>query len=137
MINRRELRHRVLSRIVKRSDGCWIWQGSLTRGGYGTYKAMGLATTAHRIAYLAWIGEIPSELELDHKCRNTDCVNPAHLEPVTHTENVRRGQKASRTHCVAGHEFTPKNTRIKPNGTRGCRTCNAAYLRAARRADPE
>ncbi len=106
-MDRRILRHRILARVQKAANGCWLWTSSSTNGGYGTYRTMGLSTTAHRIAYIAWLGEIPSGLELDHKCKNTRCVNPAHLEPVTHL----------------GHEFTPENTRIKNNGCRACVAC--------------
>lgn len=124
---RRELRHRVLRHVQKEPSGCWRWTGSTTNGGYGTYRTMGLATTAHRVAFIAWFGAIPEALELDHKCKNTLCVNPAHLEPVTHAENVRRAVKAQQTHCIHGHEFTPENTRMKKNGCRACRRCAALW----------
>jgi len=131
-MNLRELRRRVLRRVQK-SAGCWNWTGAATVGGYGTYRTMGLATTAHRVAYIAWFGAIPEGAELDHLCRNTRCVNPAHLEPVTHLENVRRSAKAQQTHCVNGHAFIPQNTRIKGNGCRACKACAAAHQRRLRR----
>lgn len=48
---------------------------------------------AHQVFYELHVGPIPRGLELDHLCQNPSCVNPAHLEPVTHAENVRRGAK--------------------------------------------
>lgn len=86
----------------------------------------------------------PSGLELDHLCHTNSqectggdtclhrrCVNPDHLEPVTHRVNTIRGLgfsgvAARKTHCMRGHEFTPENTYIKPNGTRRCKTCHRA-----------
>lgn len=66
---------------------CWIWQLSLTRDGYG-----GVAhSTAYKAVYEQHRGPVPDGLQLDHLCRVRACVNPDHLEPVTHIENVRRG----------------------------------------------
>lgn len=77
------------------------------------------------------VGPIPEGLSLDHLCRHPWCVNPAHLDPVEHAENVRRGasgikamaRAALQTHCKHGHEFTPENTRISAQGSRVCRAC--------------
>lgn len=72
---------------------CWIWTGHLTEDGYGRFKPTGLRSTvlAHKWLYERRHGGVPSGLELDHLCRNRACVNPAHQQPVTHVENVRRG----------------------------------------------
>jgi hypothetical protein len=88
------------------------------------------------VAYELFVGPIPEGLELDHLCRNPSCVNPAHLEAVTHRENVRRGDLhlvfGSRTHCTMGHEFTDENTYPRPTGGRGCRECRRERVRAYR-----
>lgn len=49
---------------------------------------------AHRLSYELFVGPIPDGYELDHLCRNRGCVNPAHLEAVTHRVNVLRGLAA-------------------------------------------
>ena len=85
---------RVLSRYVE-VDGCWLWTGG-RRGGYGRIKLAETGTVdAHRLSYEHHIGPIPDGLVIDHLCRNRSCINPAHLEPVTTAENIRRGEAGS------------------------------------------
>lgn len=115
--------------MVHKSNDCWVWQGGLSSNGYGTFSGSEHGTVAaHTYAYRDKQGFIPAGLELDHLCRNRACVNPAHLEPVTHQVNVLRGTappavNAAKTHCKRGHEFTPENTVIKSGPRRECRTC--------------
>lgn len=72
---------------------CWVWQLSITPNGYGQHaKPGGRGTTsAHRVYYEQERGPVPAGLDLDHLCRVRACVNPDHLEPVTRSENLRRG----------------------------------------------
>jgi hypothetical protein len=73
---------------------CWKWLGAVGSSGFGVFHAgpgRRLAL-AHRYAYEAFVGPIPAGLVLDHLCSNRRCVNPAHLEPVSYAENVRRGR---------------------------------------------
>lgn len=114
--------------VVETNAGCWEWQRNRDSRGYGRYRGTG----AHRWVYQQLVGPIPADLELDHLCRNPPCVNPAHLEPVTHAENVRRGHEALgtgpyTTHCPVGHPYDAANTYFKP-GTqhRACKICRAA-----------
>jgi hypothetical protein len=72
---------------------CWIWHGAITRG-YGTFrigKEVNGTALAHRLSYQWLVGPLPDGLELDHLCFVRCCVNPAHLEPVTHSINLERG----------------------------------------------
>lgn len=78
---------------VRKTPTCWEWTAGTTgASGYGVFRANGKATTAHRWAYEQLVGAVPEGLDLDHLCRNRLCVNPAHLEPVTHRENCLRGE---------------------------------------------
>lgn len=81
------------------NTGCWLWTGCAgSANGYGYFskrRADG-ASLAHRAAYELFVGQIPTDLHIDHLCRNTFCVNPAHLEPVTQLENNKR-QRAARS----------------------------------------
>lgn len=73
------------------TPGCWLWTGALNWDGYGCFNAgPEISSSAHRFAYRLLVGPVPDGLELDHLCRTRNCVNPDHLEPVTHAENVRR-----------------------------------------------
>lgn len=113
--------------------GCWVWTGATSRG-YGNFTPNGRGswTTAYRWSYEHHVGPVPEGLELDHLCRNRACVNPAHLEPVTHLENRQRAALA-KTHCKNGHEFTPENTyQRKDRVGRNCRTCSNAASRRHR-----
>lgn len=108
-------------------SGCWVWMKSLNWGGYGSFWLNGKRTGAHRAAHLLFKGPIPDGHDIDHLCRNRACVNPTHLEPVTRSENLRRGAVGGhfrdKTHCKNGHRFTPDNTYTDPRGWRACRTC--------------
>lgn len=114
------------------TPGCWYWNGATANAGYGSFRFKGRNMGAHRAAYELFIGAIPKGLELDHLCREPACVNPAHLEPVTHLVNMLRGDNpianhARQTHCRNGHEFSPANTMWSSAKGRRCRTCNTAY----------
>jgi hypothetical protein len=74
-------------------DDCWLWTGHRNKNtGYGIVSWRLKASYAHRVVYELLVGgPIPDDLELDHLCRVHACVNPAHLEPVTHRINMLRG----------------------------------------------
>lgn len=116
-------------------DECWEWLAGRFAGGYGQFSVDGSSRFAHRVSYEFLVGPIPQGLELDHLCRNTWCVNPAHLEPVTPRENKRRGfsnaaLNARKTHCKRGHLLEGDN--LKPDkrlGRRICRECANMHRR--------
>jgi hypothetical protein len=86
---------------VDQGEDCWRWT-ACTSNGYGRFSVKRQPVLAHRFAYELLVGPIPEGLELDHLCRNRWCVNPDHLEPVTHDENVRRANDSDRLTPTGG-----------------------------------
>lgn len=112
---------------------CWVWSGP-TSDGYGAVQLGRRREYVHRVVYETLRGPVPDGLELDHLCRQRACYRPDHLEPVTHRENVLRGdsamaRRARQTECIRGHPFSPENTYIRRNGTRFCRECERVRQR--------
>lgn len=119
---------RFMAKVTRNPDGCWLWEGGTTGPGYGRFFLSGATVLPHRFAYEQFVGPIPDGLQIDHLCRNPNCVNPDHLEPVTARMNVRRGVSpaalnAAKNYCKNGHEFDTVNTYVTPDGRRQCRVC--------------
>ncbi len=135
----------VSSRFAAKVDrsagptGCWPFTGSLTDAGYGSFWNGTRLVKAHRFAFAESAGR-EADGDVDHTCHNGSgcaggstcphraCCNPAHLEDVTHAENVRRGQagkypKRWKSVCPAGHPYAGENQYIDPKGHQRCRTC--------------
>lgn len=94
--------HRFWLKVDKTApDGCWVWTAHIHRLGYGLFNSGGRTRLAHRVSYELSGFELTDGLELDHLCRNRACVNPAHLEQVSHVVNVRRGRTALMESTVA------------------------------------
>lgn len=139
-----DLPSRVWRKVAKGGPGeCWQWVGAKNHLGYGSIhidRDTG-RRMAHRVVYELIKGAIPEwSTDLDHLCRTPSCVNPDHLEPVTHRENMLRAPwtaiqfQAAKTHCPHGHEYTDENTYRKRNGARECRTCRTERARRWREA---
>jgi HNH endonuclease len=125
--------------IPEPNTGCWLWLGGRNnQDGYGSYGVSARRSqVAHKACYEILIGPVPGGLELDHRCRVRCCVNPDHLEPVTHRVNVMRGagmaaRNAAAINCPVGHPYDD-GSRTARNGWRVCKICET--LRARARSD--
>ena len=129
---------------VQKSDDCWLWTGTKRQGGYGSIHHNGRERVATHVSWelangMPW----PEGMLACHRCDNPPCVRPDHLFIGDSFDNMRDAVKKGRTnspfqnpghvnwqvaktHCKTGHEFTPDNTYIYPNGQRACRACAKA-----------
>lgn len=89
---------RFVDKVRVLANDCWEWTGGGTGRGhvYGQFWHDGRNELAHRFAYTTMVGPVPNDLEIDHLCRFQRCVNPAHLEPVTPSVNMRRMHAAKK-----------------------------------------
>lgn len=130
----------LLKATPEPNTGCWLWKEGDNGRGYGRVCRGNRMHQAHRVFYELLQGPIPDGYDLDHKCRVTFCVNPAHLEPVPHRVNVRRGitgevagtRQRSKTHCPRGHPYSGSNLFVERYGARKCKTCRKAQEIARR-----
>lgn len=116
------------------ADDCWPWLGPLNAKGYGRFAANGSVEMAHRSSVRLSGRDIPSDLEVDHICRNRRCVNPSHLRVVTHRQNLLSGEtivaaNAAKTHCHNGHPLSGANL-VLTVGKRVCKECRRARSEA-------
>ncbi len=115
------------------TTGCHVWTATTVGGAYGLFyvNERKRQILAHRFAYERSKGPIPVGLHIDHLCRNKSCVNPEHLEAVTHQENHRRVVWKVKTHCKRGHALTGDNVYVRPKDKgRRCKACDRLSSKA-------
>ena len=129
---------------VVQENGCWEWVGCRNKAGYGllgvkNQEGKCISTLASRYLWEQERGPIPLGLEIDHLCRNPPCVRVDHLEPVTHKENLHRGDHSknsirarTKTYCHRGHKLSGENLYVNSLGYRYCRTCKRTLQRIRR-----
>lgn len=102
---------------------CWEWRlYRFSEKGYGQVRLPDRLMLAHRWVWENLVGPIPPGLDLDHLCRNRPCVNPDHLEPVTHQVNLQRGSHDfTQGPCIRGHDHAYRHR--APGGQTYCRAC--------------
>lgn len=98
--------------------GCWLWRGSLDSSGYASVKMHGKVVIVHRYVYEKLIGPIILEGDpdptIDHlNCCSRACINPAHMQIVSRSENSRRANETRHR----GLKFTSDGTAVPKKGT--------------------
>lgn len=86
-----------LSLVIVKDNDCWEWAGYVHKSGYGqTPFSLGGERYAHRVSYMLFIGPIPGDVVIRHKCNNPPCVNPRHLLTGTMADNYQDAVRAGR-----------------------------------------
>jgi hypothetical protein len=124
---------RFWAKVSPNGNGCWEWLAAKNAEGYGQY----CGKRAHRFAFELAFGPIPEGYEIDHLCQNSSCVNPYHLDVVSHLDHIHRthARRIPWESCKFGHPFTGDNLILK-HGKRRCKACARmkGLLRLHRRA---
>lgn len=95
-----DMRDRLMAKVVVTPSGCWEWQGSKDKHGYGVMVTGKSPFRAHRVSYVLHKGPLPPEAVVCHNCDNPGCVNPDHLYSGTHKTNGE--DRVSRSRSARG-----------------------------------
>lgn len=89
---------------VDKTKDCWVWQGPVTKRGYGRVYAIGKTWRAHRLAYHIIFGDIPKGMLVCHSCDNPPCCNPEHLFLGTNKDNSEDMVNKNRSFHTVGED---------------------------------
>lgn len=125
------LRERFLAKVERQPDGCWLWTAYKNPKGYGLISVNDRLWQAHRVAHELFKGAIPAGFDVHHRCYQRSCVNPDHLEAISHRANITdagstspSALNAKKTHCLNGHQLVVPNLMLSllAKGRRRCKS---------------
>lgn len=139
-MHNRALYDKLVSRIRKDENGCWLWTGPVRpskwpQNRYGMTSWNGRSYNAHRAMVIAVHGPQPRETCACHRCDVPLCINPEHLFLGTMGDNIRdsrsknRHHEGQKTHCHKGHPLSGDNLYLSKQGggkvglRRSCKAC--------------
>jgi len=121
MTNATALPARFWDKVAK-TPTCWTWTAALNTYGYGQFRLGKKFPLAHRLSFEEANGPIPAGMQVDHRCHNRACVNPAHLRLVNNKQNQENqsGVVSSNSSGVRGVHWESNRgkwvARVKHNG---------------------
>lgn len=106
---------------VQKTDACWTWTDALNKDGYGRLKVDGRHILAHRFSWELAGNDLPAGMQVDHRCHNRACVNPAHLRCVSQCENMQNlaGPQSRNVAGARGVTWDPRKRRYRVSVRRG------------------
>ena len=113
-----------LYKRVRKTEGCWLWQGSLNPKGYGMMSIDSRPRLVHRISWQVAHGPIPGGAFVLHKCDNPICVRPDHLFLGTQQDNM--------SDMVAKGRHNPGHV---PGEKNGCSKLTEVQVRSIRQSN--
>lgn len=71
--------------VTVNEHGCWLWMGATDKRGYARF---GGTTLVYGVTFrmAGFVCEV--DQEICHTCPNRGCVNPYHLYPGSHAQNM-------------------------------------------------
>lgn len=129
----------ILEKCVENKNGCLLWTKGFQRSGrHGQLKYPSIRFNkknwrGNRLVLSLSGTKLNKKIHALHRCDNTMCLNPKHLFPGTHSDNMqdkikkKRDHNLKKTHCANGHPFTGDNLIIRKTGARSCRKCMRLY----------
>jgi hypothetical protein len=103
-----DVQTRLYSKARASTSGCWIWQGSIDKDGYGNFSIGKRSCKAHRVSWALANGKEPGGLLVCHACDTPACIHPQHLFLGTTQDNIADKMAKGRQRAGAGSRHGSK-----------------------------
>ena len=136
MLTQKQLKNFLNKIDYDSAASCWLWTGAKAGRGYGVFRLNNPRRQdyVHRIAYREWIGEIPDNYIVHHRCETVCCVNPKHLVITTQAYHMRQHYNGGiGNFCSRGHDLSIEGSRFPAAGRKNGTVCLACARENTRR----